>query len=123
MNEALIYDAMGKYDQATGVLKGLLDASSHPDGKYSEQEKQNRAYFLDRLGIIYREQNKTTEAVAAYKQIVDLGGDANVERGYQGEIDSYRDAHLWKDLTATAVEATKALPKESPRSRWCMRSN
>ena len=112
VNEALIYDAMGKYDQAIGVLKGLVDASAHPDGKYSEPEKQNRAYFLDRLAIIYREQDKTAEAVAADKQIVDLGGDAYVERGYQGEIDAYRDAHQWKDLTATAVEATKALPKD-----------
>jgi tetratricopeptide (TPR) repeat protein len=112
VNEALIYDAMGKYDQAAGVLKGLVDASAHPDGKYSDPEKQNRAYFLDRLGSIYREQDKTPEAVAAYKQIVDLGGDGNAERGYQGEIDAYRDAHQWKDLTATAVEASKALPKD-----------
>jgi len=36
-NEALIYDAQGKYDQATQVLTGMLDASSHPEGKYSEQ--------------------------------------------------------------------------------------
>jgi tetratricopeptide (TPR) repeat protein len=98
-NEALIYDALGKYDQATGVLTGILDSTSHPDGKYSEQEKQNRAVFLDRLGIIYREQNKTTEAVAAYKQMVDLGGDY-APRGYQGEVDAYRDAHQWKDATA-----------------------
>src|SRR5277367_3594316 len=33
-NEALIYDALGKYDQATGVLTTILDSSSHPDGKY-----------------------------------------------------------------------------------------
>ena len=25
-NEALIYDALGKYDEATGILTGLLDA-------------------------------------------------------------------------------------------------
>jgi tetratricopeptide (TPR) repeat protein len=111
VNEALIYDAMGKYDQATGILSGLVEASSHPDGKYSEQEKQARAYFLNRLGIIYREEDKTTEAVAAYKQMVDLGGDY-VEAGYQGEIDAYRDAHQWKDLTNTAVDAAKALPKD-----------
>src|ERR1039458_2169192 len=72
-NEALIYDALGKYDQATGVLTGILDSSAHPEGKYSDPEKQNRAIFLNRLGIIYREQNKTTEAVAAYKQMASLG--------------------------------------------------
>jgi len=110
-NEALIYDALGKYDQATGVLKGILDASAHPGGKYSEQEKQNRAIFLDRLGIIEREENKTAEAVAAYKQIADFGGEY-AARGYDGEIDAYREAHQWKDATAVAAEAAKALPKD-----------
>jgi tetratricopeptide (TPR) repeat protein len=110
-NEALIYDALGKYDEATGVLTGLLDSSSHPEGKYSDQEKQNRAIFLNRLGIIYREQNKTPEAVAAYKQIVDFGGDDYAIQGYQGEVDAYRDAHQWKDATAAAAEAANALPK------------
>jgi len=110
-NEALIYDALGKYDQATDVLTGILNSSSHPEGKYSEQEKTNRSIFLDRLGVIYREENKTAESVAAYKQIVDLGGDY-AERGYQGQVDAYRDAHQWKDATAVAAEAAKALPKD-----------
>jgi tetratricopeptide (TPR) repeat protein len=122
VNEALIYDAQGKYDQATGILTGLLDASAHPDGKYSDAEKQNRGYFLGRLAIIYGEENKTAEAVATYKQMVDLGGGcANPDDqahpcyardGYQGEIDAYREAHQWKEATAIAVEASKALPKD-----------
>jgi len=110
-NEALNYDALGEFDQATSVLEGILDASSHPEGKYSEQEKQNRAIFLDRLGIIDREENKTAEAVAAYKQIVDFGGDY-AQRGYDGEVQAYRDAHQWKDAAAIAAEAAKALPKD-----------
>jgi tetratricopeptide (TPR) repeat protein len=110
-NEALIYDALGKYDQATSVLTGILNQSSQPEGKYSEQEKQNRAIFLDRLGSIDREENKTAEAVAAYKQVADFGGDY-AERGYDGEVDAYRDAHQWKDAAAIAAEAAKALPKD-----------
>ena len=110
-NEALVYDALGKFDQAASVLRGILDASSHPEGKYSEQEKQNRAIFLDRLGIIQREENKTAEAVTAYKQIVDFGGDY-AQRGYDGEVQAYRDAHQWKDAAAIAAEAAKALPKD-----------
>ena len=110
-NEALLYDTLGKYDQAVGVLTGLLSDSAHADGKYSDQEKQNRAIFLDRLGSIDREEDKTADAVAAYKQIVALGGEY-VERGYDGEIDAYRDAHQWKDATAAAAEGAKALPKD-----------
>jgi len=110
-NEALIDDSLGRYDDATTVLTGILDGTAHADGKYPESEKANRAIFLDRLGIIYREQNKTTEAVAAYKQMTTLGGEY-VGRGYSGEVDAYRDAHQWKEATAVATEAAAALPKD-----------
>ncbi len=110
-NEALLYDALGHYDDATALLNKMLEGTAHADGKYSDQEKSNRAIFLDRIGIIYREQNKTQDAVNAYKQMVELGGE-NVKNGYQGEVDSYRDAHQWKDATSTAAEAAKAMPKD-----------
>jgi len=110
-DEALVYDALGKYDLATGALTKLLETLSHPDGKYNDQEKQSRAFLLDRLGMIYREQNKTTEALNAYKQLVELGGDY-ARDGYQGQIDAYRDVHQWKDAQQVASTAAKALPKD-----------
>jgi tetratricopeptide (TPR) repeat protein len=110
-NEALIDDSLGRYDDAIAVLTGLLDSSTQVDGKYSDGDKSNRAIFLDRLGIIYREQNKTAEAVASYKQIISLGGDF-ITRGYQGEVDAYRDTHQWSQATAVAAEAARALPKD-----------
>jgi len=110
-NEALIFDTLGRYDEAIRVLNNLVATSSHPDGKYSEPEKANRAIFLDRQGIIYREQNKTPEAVAAYQQMIELGGEF-ARSGYQGQIDAYRDAHQWKEATTVAAEAAKALPKD-----------
>jgi len=124
-DEALNYDAMGKYEQAVSVLTGILESTERADGKYKDGEKQNRVLLLDRVGIIDREQNKTSEAVAAYKQIVEFGGECSsaasiddaahpcyAERGYDGEIDAYRDAHMWKEATAAAAEAAKALPKD-----------
>ncbi|MBB5057693.1 tetratricopeptide (TPR) repeat protein [Granulicella aggregans] len=110
-NEALIDDSLGRYDDAIAVLTGLIDSGTQADGKYSDGDKSNRAIFLDRLGIIYREQNKTAQAVDAYKQIIALGGDF-VSRGYQGEVDAYRDVHQWTEATAVAAEAAKALPKD-----------
>ena len=110
-NEALIYDSLGRYDEAIGVLNTLVAGSVHGDGKYSDPEKANRAIFLDRLAAIYREQNKTAEAVATYKQMAELGNDY-AKSGYQGEVDAFRDSHQWKDATAAAAEAAKALPKD-----------
>jgi tetratricopeptide (TPR) repeat protein len=110
-DEALTYDALGKFDQAVDVLTKALASTAHPEGKYSEQEKSFRSSFLDRLGNIYREENKTADAVAAYKEMAGFGGEFAV-RGYQGEVDTYRDAHMWKEATAVAAEAATALPKD-----------
>jgi tetratricopeptide (TPR) repeat protein len=108
-NEAVLYDSLGKYDEAVAALKAVLNATAKPDGKYSDPEKNNRGIFLERLGVVYREQNKTPEAAAAYKEMIALGGEYAL-RGYNGEIDTYRDAHQWKELVAAAAEASKAYP-------------
>jgi tetratricopeptide (TPR) repeat protein len=111
-HEAEVYDSLGKYDEAVAALKTVLAIPAQsPDGKWTEPEKHNRVIFLDRLGTIYREANKTPEAVAAYQQLVDMGGDVTL-RGYQGEIDAYRDAHQWKEAVAAAADAAKALPDD-----------
>lgn len=110
-NEALIYDSLGRYDEAIALLKQLLATSTHADGTYTDPEKSNRYLFLDRLGIIEREQGKTAEAIGYYKQMSALGGDFAL-RGYQAEIDTYREAHQPHEATAVAAEAAKALPKD-----------
>ncbi len=110
-NEALTDDALGHYDDAVAILTGMLDSTAHADGKYNDGEKSNRAIFLERLGIVYREQNKTAESIAAYKQLIELGGD-NVSAGYQGEVETYHDAHQWKEMIAAAADAAKALPND-----------
>ncbi|MBS1821239.1 MAG: tetratricopeptide repeat protein [Acidobacteria bacterium] len=111
-NQALVYDSLGRYDDAIATLKTLLEGTAHADGKYTEQEKANRAIFLERMGIVYKEQNKTAEAVNAYKQMVALGGEF-ARNGYQGIVDSYRDAHQWKESTAAAAEAANTMPKDT----------
>ena len=111
-NEALIYDTLGRYGDAVASLRKLLDSTAHPDGKYSDAEKSNRYLFLDRLGAISREQGKVADAVGYYRQMIALGGDFTL-RGYQGEVDAYREAHQQKEATAVAAEAAHALPKNS----------
>ncbi len=110
-NEALIYDSLGRYDEAIAVLSKLVTDTERADGKYSDGEKTNRSIFLDRLAILYREENKTAEAVATYKKLMALGGDY-VKSGYSGQIDAYRDAHQWREATAVAAEVAKAMPKD-----------
>jgi len=109
-NIAAIYQAQGRYDEAIPIMKDLLKKSEKPDGKYSNGEKSNRAVFLERLGSIYRDQGNNQAAVQTFREIVDLGGDENIERGYQQIIDTWRDAKEWQKATDVAQEAVHKLP-------------
>ncbi len=108
-NEALCYDALGRYDDAVKTLKGMLTATVATDGKYSDQDRGNRVLFLDRLGIVENESGHTAEAADAYQQMMALGGEAQA-RGSDGLIDTYRDAHDWVAATKAAAAAAAALP-------------
>lgn len=109
-NEGLLDDALGRYDEAVQIFEKLVAGSEHATGQYSDQEKSNRALFLDRLAIIYREQNKTDRAIDAYQKMVQLGGD-NEQHAYDSEIDAYRDLHEYDKATQVARDAAAKYPK------------
>lgn len=110
-NEALLYDSLGRYDEATQILDKLVAGTTHANDQYSDLEKSNRAIFLERLANIYREQNKTQLAVDTYAKMISMGGEF-ATRGYQSEVDTYRDARMYPQATAAAEEAVKKLPKD-----------
>jgi tetratricopeptide (TPR) repeat protein len=110
-NEALIEDSLGHYDEAAAALQLLVKQTNHPDGQYADAEKNNRSIFLDRLANVYREQNKTELAVQTYQLMVAMGGDY-AERGYQGQVDAYRDAKQYDKATQVAQQAAQAMPKD-----------
>ena len=110
-NEAMIDEAQGHLNQAAALLQQLVDMTRHANEKYTADEKNNRAIFLDRLATVYRDQNKTQQAIDVYKEMFWLGG-VDAERGYQGEVDAYRDAKMMPQATAAAEQAVLALPKD-----------
>jgi tetratricopeptide (TPR) repeat protein len=109
-NIAAIYQAQGRYDEAIPIMRNLLKKSEKPEGKYSNGEKSNRAVFLERLGTIYRDQGNNQAANETFREIVALGGDENIERGYQQIIDTWREAKEWQKATDAAKEAVQKLP-------------
>jgi len=109
-NIAAIYQAQGRYDEAVPILRDLLKKSEKPEGKYSSGEKSNRAVFLERLGTIYRDQGNNASANETFREIVALGGDDNIERGYQQIIDTWREAKEWSKALDVAKEAVQKLP-------------
>ncbi len=110
-NEALLYDALGHYSDAETTLKGVLTSTAKTDGSYTEGERNNRAIFLERLALLYREENKIDQAIDAYKQMEALGGEMKA-RAAAGEVDAYRDGHQWDKATAVAAASAKAAPED-----------
>ncbi|WP_158823685.1 tetratricopeptide repeat protein [Granulicella sp. S156] len=109
-NEGLVYDALGRYDEAIKSFKDMLALTEPTDGKYDEQSRGNRVLCLERLAYVYREANRTQDAVETYKLMAALGSDDLQARSADGIIQAYRDAHRWADALHTAADAAKALP-------------
>jgi len=110
-NEGLLLDVLGRFDEAAQVYQQMVDLTSHANGAYTTDEKTNRGIFLERLGGIYHEQNKTPEAIAAYQKMIELGGDTAVH-GYQYQADTYRDARQYDKAVEVARKAVEANPKD-----------
>ncbi|HLY98115.1 MAG TPA: tetratricopeptide repeat protein [Candidatus Angelobacter sp.] len=109
--EAIIFDALGKYDDSADLLKKLITATTKPSGDYSPQERGNRALFIERLGNVYREENRPMLAVDTFRKMTELGGEESV-RGYQEIIDTYREQKQWPEATKVAKEAAQKLPED-----------
>ncbi|HUO13646.1 MAG TPA: tetratricopeptide repeat protein [Verrucomicrobiae bacterium] len=105
-NEAAIYQAQGRYDDAVKLLQDLLKKTDNSQG-----DRTNRAIFLERLGMIYRDQENYPAAVDTFRKMLTLGDD-NARSGYQEIIDTYRDAKQWPQATATAKEAVQKMPDD-----------
>ena len=109
-NEGLLLDVLGRYDEAASVYEHMVDLTSHANGAYTAEEKNNRGIVLERLGSVYHEQNKVDQAINTYQKMIDLGGDIAL-RGYQGQVDTYRDAKMFDKAIGVSRKAVEANPK------------
>jgi tetratricopeptide (TPR) repeat protein len=110
--EGLLLDVLARYDEAAQVYEKMLEQPplSRANGAYTAEEKNNRSIFLERLGAVYQEENKTDQAIAAFQKMIEIGGEA-AARGYQGEVDAYRDAKLYDKAIEVSRKAVEADPK------------
>jgi len=110
-NEGLLLDVQGRLDDAAKVFEKMVDLTSHANGAYTTEEKNNRGIFLERLGTVDHEQNKTAEAISAYQKMIDMGGETAV-RGYQFQVDTWRDAKEFEKAVDVSRKAVEANPKD-----------
>ena len=110
-NEGLLLDVLTRYDEAAQVYEKMVDQTSHANGAYTTEEKNNRGIFLERLGAVYHEQDKVDQAITTYQKMIDMGGDTAL-RGFQGQVDTYRDARQFDKAIEVSRRAVAANPKD-----------
>src|SRR6266852_3631738 len=91
---ASVYQAQGRYDDAIKILQDLLKPTEKTEKSgtaASQADRNNRAIFIERLGMVYREQENYTAAIETFRKMLPLGED-NARSGYQEIIDTYREA-------------------------------
>src|SRR3984957_5737417 len=81
---AAVYQSQGRYDEAVKLLQDLVKKTEKPDSSYSQSDRNTRAIFIERLGLVYRDEENYTAAVEAFRKMLTLG-DENAERGYRSE--------------------------------------
>jgi len=111
-NEGLLLDVLGRYDEAITVFEQMVDQTSHANGAYTADERNNRSIFLERLGSVYREQNNIPKAAATFQKVIDMGGDQAVN-GYRGLISVYIGAKDFEHSVEAARKGVAAFPKNS----------
>ncbi len=110
-NMAVVYEAQARYDEAIKILQDLVKKTEKSDSAYSQADRNNRAIFFERLGMVYRDQENYADAAEAFRKMIPLGDD-NARTGYQDIIDTYRDAKDWSKATAVAREAAQKMPND-----------
>jgi tetratricopeptide (TPR) repeat protein len=110
-NIAVVYQAQGRNDDAVKLLLELLKKTEKAENSYSQADRNNRAIFIERLGMVYRDQENYQAAVDTFRKMIPLGDD-NARTGYQDVIDTYREAKQWPQATAAAKEAAQKLPND-----------
>jgi tetratricopeptide (TPR) repeat protein len=109
-NQISLLEAEGKTAEAITALKGIVTSTAKRT--YSAGERGNRIVLLERLGMMYRNNEQYNDAVETFRQVGEL--DPNLGgRAAAQIVDTYRVA---KDYTK-ALEEGNAAAKKYPEDR------
>ena len=107
--EAELLQAEGKTSQATTTVQGVL--SETKKAQYTDPERGQRIQLLEMLGHLQREEGKTPDAVATYRQIAELNPGAASKVELQ-VIDTYVNGRDFKAARSAADAALKKFPND-----------
>lgn len=106
-NEVSLLESEGKLAEAIEAMKTILDATSRR--VISASDRSNRVMLLERLGLLYRQNDQPAEAVAAFREMAAADPDAAARSAAQ-VIETYRGAKDYRNATAEADAAKAKFP-------------
>jgi len=110
---ALLEDLQGNEDKAIQILQELLKQSERPEGQYTVGEASNQAVFLERLGLIYRSQEKFDQALDVFRQVVTLGKE-HAARSASLTVETLRLSRQPEKALEEAEVAVQKFPEDRP---------
>ena len=115
-DEVNLLEAEGKVPEAIDVLKAIIDSTATKQP--NEEDKRVRSRLLDRLGFLYRSQNKYPEAVAAFRQV----GENDPDQGAHASVQIAETYRVAKNVSAARQEVESGL-KKYPSDRALVQLN
>lgn len=108
-NEASLLQAEGRPRDAIRATRAVLDKSARSN--YSVSQRESRIGLLEKFAVMNRMLDQPAEAVAAYREIIDL--DKSSEAQYTAEIiDTYRGGKKLDEAQREAAAAIKKFPDD-----------
>jgi tetratricopeptide (TPR) repeat protein len=111
--QAVLEDLLGNDDKAIEILQGLIKQSEKADGQYTPGEASNRAVFLERLGLIYRTQEKFDAALETFGQVAALGKE-QAARSAALTVETLRLSRQPEKALQEAEAAIEKFPEDRP---------
>jgi tetratricopeptide (TPR) repeat protein len=111
--QAVLEDLLGDEEKAIQILQGLIKQSERPEGQYTTGEASNRAVFLERLGLIYRAQEKFDAALEVFGQVAALGKE-QAARSAALTVETLRLSRQPEKALQEAEAAVQKFPEDRP---------
>lgn len=108
-NDVALLEAEGKLPEAIAAMKEIVTATTKKT--YSTADRANRVMLLERLGLLYRQNDQTKEAVETFRQMAELDPETGARVTAQ-VIESYRGARDYKSATDEAEVAKAKYPED-----------
>lgn len=106
-NEVNLLEAQGRLQEAIAALKQILELTEK--SSYSQGEAANRRVFLERLGLLYRNNGQYAEAVATFEQLGKFDPDLGPRVATQ-IAETYRQAKQFNKALEVIEPAAKKYP-------------